>query len=355
MRASGVLSQPRGVLAALALGLLLAGCGSAPKPAPDRPSSPRPAPSSDRDGVGTDVPSDLASLPDAEPRIEPIRQGGANKPYTVLGRDYVPITRDSAFSERGLASWYGKKFHGRRTANGETYDMYAMTAAHPTLPLPSYARIRNPANGREVVVRINDRGPFHAGRIVDLSYAAALRLDLLRGVAPVELERLTFDEIRAGNWRRGDAEATRLASAAASRGAPAANAAAADVPLRRFPCPPQPWSRWRRRRPRRPGKRLRPTARPWRRSPRRPWCRPQRRRAASGSSSARFASRPAPRASSGGSAARSSGWCRCSPPSATRACSGSRPAPMPSRADAQGAAARLRDALGLVPVIVERR
>ena len=225
----GVLSsQPRGLLAALAFGLLLAGCGSAPKPSPDRPSS-RPAPTSDRDGVvGAEIPPDLASLPDAEPRIEPIRQGGPNKPYNVLGRDYVPITRDSAFNERGLASWYGKKFHGRRTANGEVYDMFAMTAAHPTLPLPSYARIRNPANGKEVVVRINDRGPFHAGRIVDLSYAAALRLDLLRGVAPVELERLTFDEIRAGTWRRGgDADATRLASASPRGGVPAPAAAAA--------------------------------------------------------------------------------------------------------------------------------
>jgi rare lipoprotein A len=237
MRASGVLSQPRGALAALALGLLLAGCGSAPKPAPDRPSSTRPASSSDRDGVGADVPPDLAGLPDAEPRIEPIRPGGANKPYTVLGHDYVPITRDSAFSERGLASWYGKKFHGRPTASGEPYDMYAMTAAHPTLPLPSYARVRNPANGREVVVRINDRGPFHAGRIVDLSYAAALRLDLLRGVAPVVLERLTFDEIRAGTWRRGDAEATRLASATAAHGAPAANATATAMAPAPVPVP----------------------------------------------------------------------------------------------------------------------
>jgi len=212
MRAFGVQSLPRGMLAALALGLLLAGCGSAPKPAGDRPSLPRTAPSADSDGPGANPPSDLAGLPDAEPRIDPIRPGGANKPYQALGRDYVPITRDVPFSERGLASWYGRKFHGRRTANGETYDMYAMTAAHPTLPLPSYARIRNPANGREVVVRINDRGPFHAGRIVDLSYAAALRLDLLRGVAPVELERLTFDEIRSGAWRRGDPDATRLAS-----------------------------------------------------------------------------------------------------------------------------------------------
>ncbi len=200
MRALGVTSLPRGLFAALAMGLLLAGCASSPKPG--------------RDGPGANPPSGLASLPDAEPRIDPIRPGGANKPYQALGRDYVPMTRDGPFAERGLASWYGRQFHGRRTASGETYDMYAMTAAHPTLPIPSYARVRNPANGREVIVRINDRGPFHAGRIVDLSYAAALRLDLLRGVAPVELERLTFDEIRAGNWRRGEADATRVAAAA---------------------------------------------------------------------------------------------------------------------------------------------
>jgi rare lipoprotein A len=169
---------------------LLAGCGSR-------------GPLSGRDGPEANPPSGLHEVPDAVPRIEPIRSGGPNKPYEVLGRNYVPMTQDRAFKERGLASWYGKKFHGRRTANGEIYDMYAMTAAHPTLPLPSYARIRNPANGREVIVRVNDRGPFHKGRIVDLSYTAALRLDLLRGVAPVELERITFAEIRSGAWRRG--------------------------------------------------------------------------------------------------------------------------------------------------------
>ena len=200
MRALGVSSLPRGLLAVLSMGLLLAGCASSPKPV--------------RDGPGANPTPGLASLPDAEPRIDPIRPGGANKPYQALGRDYVPVARDVAFSERGLASWYGRQFHGRRTASGETYDMYAMTAAHPTLPIPSYARVRNPANGREVIVRINDRGPFHAGRIIDLSYAAALRLDLLRGVAPVELERLTFDEIRAGTWRHGEPESTRRAAAA---------------------------------------------------------------------------------------------------------------------------------------------
>jgi rare lipoprotein A len=217
-------SLPRSVVAVLAIGLLLAGCASAPKPGRDGP--PARAASSERDGPGSDVPADLAHVPDAEPRIEPIRPGGANKPYQVFGRDYVPVVRDAPFVQRGLASWYGRKFHGRRTSSGEPYDMYAMTAAHPTLPIPSYARIRNPANGREVVVRVNDRGPFHADRIVDLSYAAALRLDLLRGVAPVELERITFDEIRAGNWRRGDPGATRLASAVSPAAtAPATRAA----------------------------------------------------------------------------------------------------------------------------------
>ena len=115
-------------------------------------------------------------------------------PTRCSAATYVPLTRDLPFSERGLASWYGRKFHGRMTSSGEPYDMYAMTAAHPTLPIPSYVRIRNPANGREVVVRVNDRGPFVSGRIVDLSYAAAFKLDLLRGVAPVELERITFDD-----------------------------------------------------------------------------------------------------------------------------------------------------------------
>ena len=188
---------------ALAVAAALGGCASGPssrqatRPAPSEPRS-WPA---DADGPGANPPADLASLPDAEPRVEPIRSGGPNKPYQALGREYVPATRDVPVSERGLASWYGRKFHGRKTASGEVYDMYAMTAAHPTLPIPSYARIRNPANGREVLVRVNDRGPFVAGRIVDLSYAAAFKLDLLRGVAPVELERITFDEIRTGAWR----------------------------------------------------------------------------------------------------------------------------------------------------------
>jgi rare lipoprotein A len=165
----------------------LAACGSSPE-----------RPSGGRDGPPLETPSGLMSVPDAVPRVEPLRVGGPNKPYEIMGVRYRPMTRDEPLRQRGLASWYGRKFHGRPTANGETYDMFAMTAAHPTMPLPSYARVRNPANGREVIVRVNDRGPFHPGRIIDLSYAAALRLDLLGGVAPVEVERLTHAEIRAG-------------------------------------------------------------------------------------------------------------------------------------------------------------
>jgi len=224
---------------ALAFAAVLCGCASGPSRQATRtsPAESRGLPA-DADGPGANPPADLASLADAEPRIEPIRAGGPNKPYQALGREYVPATRDVPIRERGLASWYGRKFHGRRTASGEVYDMYAMTAAHPTLPIPSYARIRNPANGREVLVRVNDRGPFVAGRIVDLSYAAAFKLDLLRGVAPVELERITFDDIRTGAWRGG---AALLAGAGAGVApAPVAAATAADVPSASPPAPAGP-------------------------------------------------------------------------------------------------------------------
>ena len=154
-----------------------------------------------RDGPGAQPPPDLLAVPDAEPRLELVRAGGANKPYETLGQAYTPLSGDPPLLQRGLASWYGRKFHGRSTANGETYNMYAMTAAHRTMPLPSYARVRNPANGREVVVRVNDRGPFHSDRVIDLSYTAALKLGVLAGVATVEIERITYESIRLGNWR----------------------------------------------------------------------------------------------------------------------------------------------------------
>ena len=219
---TGAVRCPTAALFVL-LGAVLAGCASGPPRSASTAGAPttRPAVSPDRDGADANPPPDLARVPDAEPKLEPIRSGGPNKPYAVFGRDYTPITRDAPFTERGIASWYGRKFHGRRTASGEVYNMYAMTAAHPTLPIPSYARVRNPANGREVVLRINDRGPFHPGRIVDLSYTAALKLDLLRGVGPVELQRITFDDIRSGAWRRdGVAEPLRLADASSVVAAP---------------------------------------------------------------------------------------------------------------------------------------
>lgn len=222
---------PTPALPVLLLAALLAGCASTPQPTS---STPRAVASAGRDGAEANPPPDLARVPDAEPKLEPIRSGGPNKPYAVLGRDYTPITKDAPFTERGIASWYGRKFHGRRTASGEVYNMYAMTAAHPTLPIPSYARVRNPANGREVVLRINDRGPFHPGRIVDLSYTAALKLDLLRGVGPVELQRITFDEIRTGAWRR-DGEAVRLAETSVPVAADATASAAVEPEA---PAPP---------------------------------------------------------------------------------------------------------------------
>jgi rare lipoprotein A len=139
-------------------------------------------------------------VPDALPMLEPIRADGPNKPYAVLGESYTPLAADAPLSESGLASWYGRKFHGRRTASGEVYDMYAMTAAHRTLPLPSYVRVSNPANGRSVIVRVNDRGPFTKDRIIDLSYTAAQKLGVF-GVARVEIVRITPDEIRRGTWQ----------------------------------------------------------------------------------------------------------------------------------------------------------
>lgn len=127
------------------------------------------------DGPADDIPINLDAVPNATPKHEPLHRF-ANRPYEVLGRKYVPQTEIRPFRQEGVASWYGRKFHGQKTSIGDTYDMFAMTAAHPTLPLPSYVRIINPANGRSVVVRLNDRGPFHAGRVIDLSYVAAHKL-----------------------------------------------------------------------------------------------------------------------------------------------------------------------------------
>jgi len=143
------------------------------------------------DGPGADVPANLDNIPDAIPKSEPLHRY-ANRPYVALGKTYTPLTSTGTFKQRGIASWYGKKFHGQRTSVGEVYDMYAMTAAHPTLPIPSYARVTNLANKKTVVVRVNDRGPFLHDRVIDLSYAAAYKLGIIGdGSAEVEVESLS--------------------------------------------------------------------------------------------------------------------------------------------------------------------
>lgn len=148
----------------------------------------------DRDS-GPDEDVDLSHIPDAVPRKETRTIAGNKNPYTVLGKTYHLIKDESSYKERGYASWYGKKFNGYKTSNGEIYDMYAMTAAHKTLPIPSYVRVTNLQNGKTVVVRVNDRGPFHEGRIIDLSYAAAQRIGIHQaGTGKVEVEIVMPDD-----------------------------------------------------------------------------------------------------------------------------------------------------------------
>jgi rare lipoprotein A len=155
------------------------------------------------DGPGDNIPPGLAELPDPIVTNEPLSKYG-NRPYVVFGKTYTPINPDAGFVQRGVASWYGKKFHGQRTSSGELYDMYQLSAAHPTLPIPSFARVTSLETGKSVVVRVNDRGPFHAGRIIDVSYTAALKLGLLgKGSHEVEVERLLpQDPARIATVRR---------------------------------------------------------------------------------------------------------------------------------------------------------
>ncbi len=174
---------------ALGLPVLLAGCGGV------------------RDhGPGHHV--DVSRIPDATPRHEPRSRTGNPPFYTVRGKRYYVLDRMRGFRQRGIASWYGYKFHGRKTSSGETYDMYAMTAAHKTLPIPSYVRVTNLENGRSVVVRVNDRGPFVKNRIIDLSYVAARKLGIIRkGTGLVEIRVVTPDDVRrpqsAGTGKAG--------------------------------------------------------------------------------------------------------------------------------------------------------
>ena len=139
----------------------------------------------------------MAAIPDAVPKVEALHRF-ANRPYQVFGKDYVPIAAVAPFQQSGIGSWYGRRFHGAPTSSGEPYDMYGMTAAHPTLPIPSYVRVTNPANGRSVVLRVNDRGPFHSDRIIDLSYTAAWKLGYVEaGSAHLEVEAVLPRSVEA--------------------------------------------------------------------------------------------------------------------------------------------------------------
>lgn len=208
--------------------LILTGCSSVPiTPVPATPTAAKhgggkssypalPPAGSGRggyyqdDGPGNDIPDGLADTPDAEPRIEPYAERG-NKPYVVFGKRYTPLIDDQPFTQRGYGSWYGKKFHGQKTSSGELYDMYKMTAAHPTLPIPSYARVTNLSNGKQVIVRVNDRGPFHSSRIIDLSYTAALKLGYIgKGSAELQVERLLPADIEQILAAKGNGRATTL-------------------------------------------------------------------------------------------------------------------------------------------------
>ena len=140
------------------------------------------------DGPGLFAPSNLEEIPDAVPRMEPLLSGPM-RPYVVLGKGYAPMTRLEPYKDRGIATWYGRRYHGKPTSSGEAYDMYAMTAAHTVLPIPSYVRVTNLANKKSVVVRVNDRGPFIGNRLIDLSYTAAYKLGLATaGSGMVEVE-----------------------------------------------------------------------------------------------------------------------------------------------------------------------
>lgn len=156
------------------------------------------------DGPDASPPPNLDDIPDAVPKYEPPLKY-TSKTYMALGKTYTPAATGKGYKAKGVASWYGRRFHGKRTASGERYDMYAMSAAHPTLPLPSYVRVTSLENGKSIVVRVNDRGPFHNGRIIDLSYTAAHKLGIVQsGKGRVEVESITPEEIAVEHETAGE-------------------------------------------------------------------------------------------------------------------------------------------------------
>ena len=187
-------------LVAFAAALAVSGCSTISRIEQPPPAASAPAKGAyyKDDGPGANPPADLAAIPDPVPRPEPLHRF-ANRPYQVFGKDYVPVAQLAPFRQTGAASWYGRRYHGAPTSSGERYDMYAMSAAHPTLPIPSYARVTNLANRRSVVVRINDRGPFHSDRIIDLSYLAAWKLGYAdAGSARVEVAAILPGGVSSG-------------------------------------------------------------------------------------------------------------------------------------------------------------
>ena len=247
MKNNRIIQRGRLALNLIALTILLAACGgSAPRTSDTSASSSttrstqKKPPSTQKrgggyykdDGPGDDIPDNLDSIPDAQPRLEPLNRF-TNRPYVVLGKNYSPRTQLAPYKQRGIASWYGKKFHGQKTSVGETYDMFAMTAAHPTLALPCYVRVTNLSNGKSVVVRVIDRGPFHADRIIDLSYAAAYRLDYIdSGSTRVEVEMILPENMNQPIYAQAtpprianEASSTESAYASASANAPVAGIA----------------------------------------------------------------------------------------------------------------------------------
>lgn len=185
------------------------------------------------DGPGDNPPPDMDTIPDATPRAEPLL-AAANRPYNALGQEYVPMQQIQPYTKQGIASWYGRRFHGKRTSSGEPYDMYGMTGAHPTLPIPSYVRVTNLANNKSVIVRINDRGPFHSSRIIDLSYTAAWKLGYAdRGSAEVRVEAIVPDEMDmvAANASKKSGSKPVLSSASAATTPPLTAAATPPAPV----------------------------------------------------------------------------------------------------------------------------
>lgn len=226
------LCAPVGASVGLLFLSALAACGGAPQRPPPQPAASQPpavvpaithalpdapeAQASRPTALPGTRPANLDAVPDAVPRVEPRSTLGNPPFYDVAGQRYFVLASAEGYKERGVASWYGPNFHEKNASNGDAYDMYAMTAAHKTLPLPSYVRVTNLANGRSVVVRVNDRGPFVGPRLIDLSYTAAYKLDMLKaGTAFVEVEALVPGTLSSAAAGVAPAVPTRLAATAA--------------------------------------------------------------------------------------------------------------------------------------------